>query len=118
MQCIVEAVESSAGSSLNSGPERRPATGGNGARSFGHDLLRAMQAMLRGDFSIRMADNRDGLSGKIAEAVNGIESNLAVQVRNIADVTVAVANSDLSKKIGVNARGEILQVKQSINTIV
>src|SRR5204862_33936 len=44
--------------------------------------------------------------------------NLTDQVRNIADVTIAVANGDLSKKITVDVRGEILQLKEAINTMV
>ena len=45
-------------------------------------------------------------------------SNLTDQVRNIAQVTTAVANGDLSKKITVDARGEILELKETINTMV
>ena len=45
-------------------------------------------------------------------------SNLTGQVRNIADVTTAVANGDLSKKITVAAMGEILQLKETINKMV
>src|SRR5213594_136167 len=45
-------------------------------------------------------------------------SNLTNQVRNIADVTIAVANGDLSKKITVDVHGEILQLKDTINTMV
>src|SRR5205085_2776689 len=44
--------------------------------------------------------------------------NLTGQVRNIADVTTAVANGDLSKKITVDVRGEILELKNTINTMV
>ena len=44
--------------------------------------------------------------------------NLTAQVRSIADVTIAVANGDLSKKITVDVRGEILQLKEAINTMV
>src|SRR2546430_7976085 len=44
--------------------------------------------------------------------------NLTAQVRNIADVTTAVANGDLSKKITVEVRGEILELKNTINTMV
>ncbi len=44
--------------------------------------------------------------------------NLTAQVRNIADVTIAVANGDLSKKIAVDVKGEILQLKDTINTMV
>ncbi len=45
-------------------------------------------------------------------------SNLTSQVRNIANVTTAVANGDLSKKITVEVRGEILELKDTINTMV
>src|SRR5438477_9361896 len=45
-------------------------------------------------------------------------SNLTNQVRNIADVTIAVAKGDLSKKITVDVRGEILQLKETINTMM
>src|SRR5690349_23217893 len=45
-------------------------------------------------------------------------SNLTNQVRNIADVTIAVANGDLSRKITVDVRGEILQLKEAINAMV
>ena len=45
-------------------------------------------------------------------------SNLTAQVRNIAEVTTAVANGDLSKKITVNVAGEILELKNTINTMV
>ncbi|MBO0695452.1 MAG: HAMP domain-containing protein, partial [Verrucomicrobia bacterium] len=51
-------------------------------------------------------------------SVNSMASNLTAQVRNIADVTTAVASGDLSKKITVNVRGEILQLKNTINTMV
>ena len=44
--------------------------------------------------------------------------NLTSQVRNIADVTKAVANGDLSKKITVDVKGEILELKNTINTMV
>jgi HAMP domain-containing protein len=55
---------------------------------------------------------------QLTESVNGMASNLTDQVRNIADVTTAVANGDLSKKITVEARGEILELKSTINTMV
>jgi HAMP domain-containing protein len=50
--------------------------------------------------------------------VNMLAANLTNQVRNIAEVTTAVANGDLSKKITVEARGEILELKNTINTMV
>ncbi|HEY8583238.1 MAG TPA: HAMP domain-containing protein, partial [Capillimicrobium sp.] len=54
----------------------------------------------------------------LTESVNGMASNLTSQVRNIAQVTTAVANGDLSQKITVDARGEILELKRTINTMV
>ncbi len=63
----------------------------------------------------------EGVSGTwrgLTENVNMMASNLTDQVRNIALVTTAVANGDLSKKITVDAKGEILQLKETINTMV
>ncbi|RZI42657.1 response regulator [Herbaspirillum sp. HC18] len=54
----------------------------------------------------------------LTDNVNSMASNLTGQVRNIAEVTTAVANGDLSKKITVDVRGEILQLKDTINTMV
>src|SRR5207248_516722 len=63
----------------------------------------------------------EGVSGTwrdLTENVNGMASNLTGQVRNIADVTTAVANGDLSKKITVDVKGEVLELKDTINTMV
>ena len=54
----------------------------------------------------------------LTDNVNSMASNLTGQVRNIADVTIAVANGDLSKKITVDVRGEILQLKEATNAMV
>src|SRR5207244_1714777 len=59
-----------------------------------------------------------GVWKDLTESVNLMASNLTAQVRNIADVTIAVANGDLSKKITVDVRGESLQLKDTINTMV
>src|SRR6266496_3938822 len=59
-----------------------------------------------------------GVWRDLTESVNSMASNLTAQVRNIADVTIAVANGDLSKKITVDVRGEILQLKEAMNTMV
>jgi HAMP domain-containing protein/CheY-like chemotaxis protein/signal transduction histidine kinase len=62
-----------------------------------------------------------GVSGvwrELTESVNQMASNLTAQVRNISEVTIAVANGDLSRKITVDVRGEILQLKETINTMV
>ncbi|WP_040042325.1 HAMP domain-containing protein, partial [Noviherbaspirillum autotrophicum] len=65
--------------------------------------------------------NVPGVAGTwkdLTDSVNSMAGNLTSQVRNIADVTTAVANGDLSKKITVDVRGEILQLKDTINTMV
>jgi HAMP domain-containing protein len=54
----------------------------------------------------------------LTDNVNFMAANLTGQVRNIADVTTAVANGDLSKKITVDVRGEMLELKNTINTMV
>jgi signal transduction histidine kinase/HAMP domain-containing protein/DNA-binding response OmpR family regulator len=54
----------------------------------------------------------------LTDNVNSMATNLTTQVRNIADVTTAVAKGDLSKKITVNVKGEILELKNTINTMV
>jgi HAMP domain-containing protein/CheY-like chemotaxis protein/signal transduction histidine kinase len=54
----------------------------------------------------------------LTDSVNSMAGNLTAQVRNIAEVTTAVANGDLSKKITVDVRGEILELKDTINTMV
>ncbi|MDE2320376.1 MAG: response regulator, partial [candidate division NC10 bacterium] len=54
----------------------------------------------------------------LTDNVNGMAANLTGQVRNIATVTTAVANGDLSRKITVDARGEILELKDTINIMV
>ncbi|WP_240111669.1 HAMP domain-containing protein, partial [Streptomyces sp. MUM 203J] len=62
-----------------------------------------------------------GVSGTwkdLTESVNSMASNLTGQVRQIAAVTTAIAKGDLTKKIDIDARGEILQLKNTINTMV
>ncbi|HET7044146.1 MAG TPA: HAMP domain-containing protein, partial [Gaiellaceae bacterium] len=63
----------------------------------------------------------EGVSGvwkELTENVNTLADNLTGQVRNIAEVTTAVASGDLSRKITVDARGEVAQLKDTINTMV
>src|SRR6185369_3915567 len=65
--------------------------------------------------------NVQGVSGTwrdLTDSVNGMATNLTNQVRNIALVTTAVANGDLSQKITVEARGEVLELKDTVNTMV
>src|SRR5260221_449823 len=89
-------------------------------RSFGSEVTRVArevgtEGMLGGQAEVK------GVAGtwkELTESVNSMASNLTAQVRNIADVTTAVANGDLSKKITVDVRGEILELKNTINTMV
>src|SRR5207237_1064288 len=63
----------------------------------------------------------EGVAGTwkdLTDSVNSMASNLTGQVRNIAQVTTAVARGDLSQKITVDVKGEILELKQTINTMV
>jgi HAMP domain-containing protein len=65
--------------------------------------------------------NVPGVAGTwndLTDSVNSMASNLTSQVRNIAEVATAIANGDLSRKIAVDVRGEILQLKETLNTIV
>ncbi len=67
------------------------------------------------------ARRRAGVGGTwkdLTDNVNSMASNLTAQVRNIAEVATAVANGDLSKKITVDVKGEILELKNTINTMV
>src|SRR5213596_1396513 len=79
------------------------------AREVGTEGILGGQAQVRGVA---------GTWKELTESVNSMASNLTNQVRNIASVTTAVANGDLSKKITVDARGEILELKNTINTMV
>src|SRR5207237_1108457 len=79
------------------------------AREVGTDGRLGGQAEVEGD---------GGRGGDLTDSVNFMASNLTNQVRNIAAVTTAVANGDLSKKITVEVRGEILELKNTVNTMV
>jgi len=79
------------------------------AREVGTDGKLGGQAEVR---------NVSGVWKDLTDSVNSMASNLTDQVRNIAEVTIAVANGDLSRKITVDVRGEILQLKEAINTMV
>ena len=79
------------------------------AREVGTEGKLGAQAVVRGV---------SGTWKDLTDNVNYMASNLTGQVRNIAEVTTAVANGDLSKKITVDVRGEILELKNTINTMV
>ncbi|MFQ6266989.1 HAMP domain-containing protein [Kutzneria viridogrisea] len=89
-------------------------------RAFGDEVTRVArevgtEGMLGGQARV------PGVAGTwkdLTENVNFMADNLTSQVRNIAQVTTAVARGDLSKKIDVDARGEILELKNTVNTMV
>ena len=54
----------------------------------------------------------------MTDNVNGMANSITAQVRNVAEVTTAVARGDLSQKITVDAKGEILELKGTINTMI
>src|SRR5690606_14319337 len=79
------------------------------AREVGTEGILGGQARVR---------NVSGTWKQLSDNVNSMSSSRTGQVRNIAQVTTAVAQGDLSKKIDVDARGEILELKITINTMV
>ena len=79
------------------------------AREVGSEGILGGQAEVRGV---------SGTWKDLTDSVNFMAGNLTAQVRNIALVTTAVANGDLSKKITVDVKGEILELKNTINTMV
>ncbi len=89
-------------------------------RSFASEVTRVarevgMEGRLGGQAAV------PGVSGTwkdLTESVNMLASNLTSQVRNIAQVTTAVANGDLGKKVTVDVKGEILELKNTVNTMV
>ncbi|HTK92939.1 MAG TPA: HAMP domain-containing protein, partial [Verrucomicrobiae bacterium] len=89
-------------------------------RSFGSEVTRVAREVgtegrLGGQARV------EGVSGTwkdLTDSVNSMAGNLTAQVRNIANVTTAVARGDLSRKITVDVRGEILELKDTINTMV
>ena len=89
-------------------------------RSFASEVTRVAREVGTEGKLGGQADVR-GVAGTwkdLTDTVNFMAGNLTGQVRNIADVTTAVANGDLSKKITVDVKGEILELKNTINTMV
>ncbi len=89
-------------------------------RSFAAEVTRVAREVgtegkLGGQADVRGVE---GTWRDLTDSVNSMAGNLTGQVRNIAEVTTAVANGDLSKKITVDVRGEILELKNTINTMV
>ena len=89
-------------------------------RSFAAEVTRVAREVGTDGKLGGQADVRDvaGTWKDLTDSVNFMAGNLTGQVRNIADVTKAVANGDLSKKITVDVKGEILELKNTINTMV
>ncbi|HMJ38797.1 MAG TPA: HAMP domain-containing protein [Verrucomicrobiae bacterium] len=92
----------------------------NQLRSFSSEVTRVAREVgtegkLGGQAQVRGVG---GVWKDLTDNVNGMAGNLTGQVRNIAEVTTAVANGDLSKKITVEVQGEILELKNTVNTMV
>src|SRR3989440_5710562 len=88
--------------------------------SFDHEVTRVAREVGSEGVLGGTADVK-GVSGKwkdLTDSVNGMADNLTGQVRNIAEVTTAVANGDLSRKITVDVHGEVLELKETINAMV
>ncbi|MBC8034298.1 MAG: HAMP domain-containing protein, partial [Chitinophagaceae bacterium] len=88
--------------------------------SFGSEVTRVAREV-GSEGQLGGQANVPGVGGTwkdLTDSVNKMADNLTSQVRNIAEVTTAVANGDLSKKITVNVQGEILELKNTINTMV
>ena len=89
-------------------------------RSFGSEVTRVAKEV-GSDGKLGGQANVEGVAGTwkdLTESVNSMAANLTSQVRNIAEVTTAVATGDLSKKITVEVRGEIAELKETINRMV
>ncbi|MGO7557668.1 HAMP domain-containing protein, partial [Rhizobium johnstonii] len=74
-----------------------------------------------GKVSLRDGSRDFGVAGTwkdLTDSVNSMAGKLTAQVRNIAEVSTAIANGDLSKKITVSVSGEILELKETLNTMV
>ncbi|MEX2168660.1 MAG: HAMP domain-containing protein [Pirellulales bacterium] len=89
-------------------------------RSFAAEVTRVAREVGTEGKLAGQADVRgvEGTWRDLTDSVNSMAGNLTAQVRNIAEVTTAVATGDLSKKITVDVRGEILELKNTINTMV
>jgi len=89
-------------------------------RSFSAELTRVTREVgTEGHLGVQ-ADIKGvfGIWGDLTDSVNSMAANLTDQVRDIAVVTTAVANGDLSQKVTVDVRGEMLDLKQTVNTMV
>src|SRR5439155_959378 len=89
-------------------------------RSFAAEVTRVAREVGTEGKLGGQADVRDvaGTWKDLTDSVNSMAGNLTTQVRNIAEVTTAVANGDLSRKITADVRGEVLELKNTINTMV
>ena len=89
-------------------------------RQFAHEVTKiarevGTEGKLGGQATVHGVE---GTWADLTESVNRLSMNLTTQVREIAEVTTAVANGDLTKKVGADVQGEILTLKNTINTMV
>jgi two-component sensor histidine kinase/PAS domain-containing protein len=119
MQWIGNAIEAPISGSIDAGLER--ATAGDAAMTFGRDLLQVLQAIQDGDFSVRMSGDHDGLSAKIAEAVNVIAAanqRIAQQLDRFGEqlgrqIALQQATAELERRI-TESMAELEQSKRRL----
>jgi len=119
MQWIGEAIESPATGSIDTDIEQG-STSSNGATSFGYDLLHVLQAMRGGDFSVRMGGDYHGLSGKIAEALDGIAAanqRIAHQIKRVGEEIGREGKTRQRMKFGIS-NGSWGEIEDSINALI
>ncbi len=119
MQWIGETIESPATGSLDTDLDEG-STSGNGATSFGDDLLHALQAIQGGDFSVRMAGDYHGLPGKIAEALDGIAAanqRMAHQLKRVGEEVGREGKTRQRMKFGIS-NGAWGEMEDSINALI
>ncbi|HLK80999.1 MAG TPA: HWE histidine kinase domain-containing protein [Xanthobacteraceae bacterium] len=120
MQWIVETIESPATGSLDAGLDQGSTANGSDAISFAYDLLNTLQAIRGGDFSVRMAGNRGGLAGEIAETLNAIAAanqQVAHQLRRVCEDVGREGRTRQRVKFGL-PNGAWGEMEESINTLI
>jgi PAS domain S-box-containing protein len=120
MQWIVETIESPATGSLDADLDQGPATNGNDANAFAHDLLHTLQAIRAGDFSVRMTGNRGGVAGEIAETLNAITAanqRIVHQLRRVGEDVGREGKTGQRVKLALST-GAWGEMEASINTLI
>jgi two-component sensor histidine kinase/HAMP domain-containing protein len=120
MQWIVETIESPSTGCLDADLDQASTTNSNDATSFAYDLLHTLRAIQGGDFSVRMAGNRRGLAGEIAETLNAIAAanqRIAHQLRRAGEEVGREGKTRQRVKFGLS-NGAWGEMEESINTLI